>query len=109
MTFTLNDRTEANAIYNVFQNNKELYVNSIKGAIGHVLGGGGALEAIASILTIKNGIIPLTCNLIEIDEEFKNISLVYNASIRKEIKYAMSNSFGFGGNNVSLVFGKFDR
>ncbi len=96
-----NDSAEANAIESLFRNIP--YVSSTKSITGHTLGASGALEAIISKLIINTQTIPTSTNLN--DAENKNINLS-TQNITKEINYALSNSFAFGGNNCSLVFGK---
>ena len=79
-------------------------MSSTKSSTGHLLGASGAIEAIFSILSLRDGIIPPTLNLDEISENCKGINLVPKISIKKSINYVLSNSFGFGGTNVSLIF-----
>ena len=81
-------------------------MSSTKSAVGHLLGASGAIEAIFSILSLKDGIIPPTLNLDNVSENCKGINLVPHHSINQKIEYALSNSFGFGGTNVSLIFKK---
>jgi 3-oxoacyl-[acyl-carrier-protein] synthase II len=75
--------------------------------VGHLLGAAGALEAIISILSIKNSVIPPTINYKTPDPEC-DLNYVPNQFINKNIKYALSNTFGFGGHNSSLLFKRFD-
>ena len=72
---------------------------------GHLLGGGGAFEAMATILTIKNGKIPPTINLENSDEDC-DLNYTPNKYVEEELDTAMSNSFGFGGHNAVLIFSK---
>ena len=97
------DEIEINAISKLFSNN--LDVSSTKSSIGHLLGAAGSVEAIFSILSIKNNILPFTLNL-ENPIETKNINLISKEPIEKNINYALSNSFGFGGTNTALLFKK---
>ena len=100
----LNDVCETNAIKKLF--NKQAYntpVSSTKSMIGHVLGGAGALEGIATILSIVNQKIPPTINLETPDPEC-DLDYVPNKSRNHKISYAMSNNFGFGGQNASIIF-----
>ncbi|KAL7545908.1 hypothetical protein ACHAWF_009261 [Thalassiosira exigua] len=98
-----------------------LLVSSTKGATGHLLGAAGALEAALTILAVSEGTVPHTRNLVEVSEDIsavleppddasgtsqRIISLVRDEPIRKDVRTAMSNSFGFGGTNVCLLFGK---
>lgn len=96
-----NDSAEANAIVSLFTNAP--YVSSTKSITGHTLGAAGALEAIICKLVINNQTIPTSTNLINIENEQINLTM---QNIEKEINYVISNSFAFGGNNCSLVFGK---
>ena len=100
----LNDVCETNAIKKLF--NKQAYntpISSTKSMIGHVLGGAGALEGIATILSIVNQKIHPTINLKTPDPEC-DLDYVPNKSRNHKINYAMSNNFGFGGQNASIVF-----
>ena len=85
---------------------KDLAVSSTKSATGHLLGAAGALEAIISIKALREGMLPPTINLDDPVEEADIFDLVPNAAKPKAIDYALSNSFGFGGVNAALVFGK---
>ena len=86
---------------------KNLIVNSTKSMIGHLLGAAGGVEAIATVLSLKNQKIHQTINVNNQDPE---CDLDFNTSGSKDvdIKYALSNSFGFGGTNGSLIFSKYD-
>lgn len=100
----LNDVCETNAIKKLF--NKQAYntpISSTKSMIGHVLGGAGAMEGIATILSIVNQKIHPTINLETPDPEC-DLDYVPNKSRNHKINYAMSNNFGFGGQNASIVF-----
>lgn len=104
----LNDKNESIAIKNLFgEHAYKLSVSSTKSMTGHLLGAAGAIESIASILALKHGIIPPTINLDEPDPE---CDLDYTPKVAKEknIKYALSNTFGFGGHNASLLFKKYE-
>jgi 3-oxoacyl-[acyl-carrier-protein] synthase II len=103
----LNDLTETRAVKSFF--NKHAYalsVSSIKSMIGHAMGAAGALEAIASVLTIYHGLIPPTINY-EYPDPDCDLDYTPNHSRSKEIKVAISNSFGLGGQNACLVLKKF--
>jgi len=103
----LGDMIELNAIKKVFANNiKDVAISSTKSSIGHLLGAAGSVEAIFSLLAIQNSLLPPTLNLINPDEGCEGINLVANKVQSKNIDYAMSNSFGFGGTNSCLVFKK---
>ncbi|QSZ26643.1 beta-ketoacyl-ACP synthase II [Aceticella autotrophica] len=102
-----NDKYETMAIKNIFGKHAyELKISSTKSMTGHLLGASGAIEAIATILALKNGIIPPTINYVTQDPEC-DLNYVPNKAIKEEIKYALSNSFGFGGHNATLAFKKF--
>ena len=81
-------------------------MSSTKSSTGHLLGASGAVEAIFSILSIRDGIAPPTLNLEELSDSCIGINLVPKESIDKEINHVLSNSFGFGGTNVSLILKK---
>jgi 3-oxoacyl-[acyl-carrier-protein] synthase II len=103
----LNDLYEAQAIKTLFgEHAYKLLVSSTKSMTGHMLGGTGGVEAIFSILALKNGIIPPTINLEDPDEEC-NLDFVPKVARHKEISTAMSNSFGFGGVNAVLILKKY--
>ena len=100
------DPTEIKAIQNVFINNaNNISISSTKSQTGHLLGAAGAVEAIFSILALKNQIMPATMNL-ENPLEHNRIDIIKNEPKKEKITHAMSNSFGFGGTNVSLIFKK---
>lgn len=108
----LGDIAESNAIARVFgdlETNKNLKVSSTKSMHGHMIGATGATESIVCIKAIETGIIPPTINLENQDEEVANLNYVPNKAIKSDVKYALSNSFGFGGQNASLLFKKFEK
>ena len=99
-----NDKIETIAIKNVFQNSSnEINISSTKSMTGHLLGASGSIEAIASILSIKEHFIPPTINYSNPDPDC-DLNYTPNKSIDRKINYAMSNSFGFGGHNSVLIF-----
>ena len=100
----LNDAAEAQAISRVFGGSMP-YVTGTKGVTGHSLGAAGALEAVAVVLSILNETIPKTHGTTEIDPEFGDLNLVYSDSIPWSPEPTISNSFGFGGHNGSIVIG----
>lgn len=102
-----NDSTESKAINNVFQGTLSPLVSSTKSTHGHVLGAGSAIEAIASILAIQKQQVPPTTNYNEVDPSCA-IKLVVNQPVDAKIKRVLSNSFAFGGLNVSLIFESID-
>lgn len=104
----LGDLIELKAINNAFKGSKNLDISATKSMTGHLLGAAGAVEAILSIKAIQNSIIPPTINLHSIDESIpKDINIVFGEAKEKEINFALSNAFGFGGHNATLVFKKF--
>jgi 3-oxoacyl-[acyl-carrier-protein] synthase II len=105
----LNDKTETIAIKTVFgENAYKIPVSSTKSMTGHLIGGAGALEAAICIRTIQNGIIPPTINLTHPDPEC-DLDYVPNVARHTPVSIALSNSFGFGGHNSTLIFRKYDE
>ncbi|GAH62186.1 unnamed protein product [marine sediment metagenome] len=103
----LNDTSETKAIKIALgKHAKEVPVSSNKSMIGHLLAGAGAVEAIFTVLTIRDGIIPPTINYDTPDPEC-DLDCVPNVARKAEVNIALSNSFGFGGANAALVFRKF--
>jgi 3-oxoacyl-[acyl-carrier-protein] synthase II len=98
----LNDSIEAGAIRAVFGD--DVPVSSTKGVTGHLLGAAGAVEAAYAALALRHGVIPPTANLTDPDPEIA-VDLVYRKARKRRLEHAMSNSFGFGGQNASLVIG----
>ncbi len=105
----LGDISEIKAIKNVFgEHAYKLNVSSTKSMTGHLLGAAGAVEAIASILALQNGIVPPTINHFTDDPEIDNkINLTFNKAQERELNVVISNTFGFGGHNASIIFGKY--
>lgn len=105
----LNDASETAAIKSVFgEHAYKLLISSNKSMIGHLLGAAAAVEAIATVLTLKNGLIPPTINLTVPDPEC-DLNYCPNTAVKADVNYALSNSFGFGGHNVSLLFKKYSE
>jgi 3-oxoacyl-[acyl-carrier-protein] synthase II len=105
----LNDAAETLAIKKVFgERAYKIPISSTKSMIGHLLGAAGAIEAVATIMTIHTGIIHPTINYENPDPEC-DLDYVPNEARKKEVNVAISNSFGFGGHNVCLVFKKFEE
>ena len=103
----LNDLSETRAIKSVFQGrSKQIPISSNKSMIGHLWAGAGVVEAIFSLLTINHGIIPPTINYETPDPEC-DLDYVPNVSRRAEVKIALSNSFGFGSTNATLILGEY--
>lgn len=104
----LNDLTETIAIKKVFGDHaKKVPVSATKSMTGHLLGAAGSTEAIFTILSIRDGIMPPTLNHEEPDPQC-DLDYVPNVARRKPLRIAMSNAFGFGGTNAALVFKKFE-
>ena len=104
----LNDKTEAAALHEVFGDHvREIPVSSTKSMHGHTQGAAGALEAVATLLALRNGLIPPTANYNEPDPEIE-LDLVVNTAREAAPEYAISNTFGFGGLNAVLVFRRWD-
>jgi 3-oxoacyl-[acyl-carrier-protein] synthase II len=102
-----NDLYETMAIKTVFEDHaKKLMISSTKSMTGHLLGAAGAIESIFSVLALKDGSIPPTINYTTPDPEC-DLDYVPNQARRRSIRYALSNSFGFGGTNSCLLFGRF--
>ena len=103
----LGDEIELRAIKNLFKNNiSNISISSTKSSIGHLLGAAGAVEAIFAILATVNNIAPPTLNLESPSEAAKGFDLVPLKAKKREINIALSNSFGFGGTNATLIVGK---
>ena len=99
-----NDKVETKVIKNVFKEQaSKLFVSSTKSMTGHLLGAAGGIEAIATILTMKNKYIPPTINYTDYDPDC-DLNYVPNKGIEQNVDYAISNSFGFGGHNSVLIF-----
>jgi 3-oxoacyl-[acyl-carrier-protein] synthase II len=107
----LGDIAEIKAICGVFGDHaKNIAVNSTKSMTGHLLGAAGAVEAIASVLAINNSLIPPTINHFTDDDEIGNpVDFIYNKASQRTVNAALSNTFGFGGHNASLIFKKFQE
>lgn len=106
----LNDLNESKAIARVFGDHaKDMLISSTKSMTGHLLGAAGAVEAIACAMTIETGKVHPTINLVEPEDELKELGLNYvpNKAVEADINVAISNSFGFGGHNATLLFKKY--
>ena len=106
----LGDVAELKAITEVFGTHaKNININSTKSMTGHLLGAAGAIESIAAILAMEYGIVPPTINHTVVDENIDpQLNLTLNKAQKREVKVAMSNTFGFGGHNACVLFKKLD-
>jgi 3-oxoacyl-[acyl-carrier-protein] synthase II len=86
----------------------ELWVSSTKSMMGHLLGAAGAVEAGICLKAIERGVAPPTINLVDKDDECV-LDYVANTARERRLRYAMSNSFGFGGTNATLVFSAYEK
>jgi 3-oxoacyl-[acyl-carrier-protein] synthase II len=107
----LGDLSETSAIQKVFGDHAyNLNISSTKSMTGHLLGAAGAIEAIASILAINHQLVPPTINHFTDDESFDaKLNFTFNKAQKKPIRVALSNTFGFGGHNFSVIFRKFEE
>jgi 3-oxoacyl-[acyl-carrier-protein] synthase II len=107
----LGDIAEIKAILKVFGHDAyKLNISSTKSMTGHLLGAAGAIESLACVMAIRDNVVPPTINHSEFDPEIdKKLNLTLNVAQERKVKIAMSNTFGFGGHNASLVFKKFEE
>ncbi len=104
----IGDVSEPKAIVGLFGDHAfDMAINSTKSMTGHLLGAAGAVEAIATILTIKNGLVPPTINHFNDDPQIPALDFTFNHAKKREVGFALSNAFGFGGHNVCLAFRKY--
>lgn len=104
----MGDTIETNAIKSLFGDHAyQMAVTSTKGATGHMMGAGGVTETIACIKAVQEGMIPPTLNLNTPDDEC-DLNYVPNKAEKRDVRYAMTNAFGFGGQNSSLIIGRYD-
>jgi 3-oxoacyl-[acyl-carrier-protein] synthase II len=105
----LGDNSELIAAKRIFGERQSLSVSATKSMTGHLLGAAGAIEAIACVMALKEGQVPPTINTTEIEPDFKDMfHFPLGKSVAKDMTYAMSNTFGFGGHIASVIFKKFD-
>ncbi len=106
----LGDVAETKAIQSVFgEHAYALNISSTKSMTGHLLGAAGAIEAIASILAVKHGIVPPTINFVHPDPELDSkLDFTFNVARHRKVRAALSNTFGFGGHNASVIFKGFE-
>ena len=106
------DRSEAKAIVDVFGPHAyEINLSSTKSMTGHLLGAAGALEAVLSVKTITDGVIPPTINHEEGDDDPEvdnRLNFTFNKAVEKEVKTVLSNTFGFGGHNAAIILKKYE-
>ena len=104
----LGDIAELKAIQSVFgEQAYKLNISSTKSMTGHLLGGAGAVEAVASIMAMQHSLVPPTINHFTDDENIDSkLNLTFNTAQKRDIKVAISNTFGFGGHNASVIFKK---
>ena len=107
----LGDIAETKAIIGVFgEHAYNLNISSTKSMTGHLLGAAGAVEAIASLLAVKNNIVPPTINQENLDPELDSkLNFTFNQAQKREVRAALSNTFGFGGHNASVIFRKYEE
>lgn len=105
----LGDIAEPKAIQKLFgEHTYTMNISSTKSMTGHLLGAAGAAEAIACIMALREGIIPPTINQFELEPEVDSkLNLTFNVAQKRDITYALSNTFGFGGHNASVIFKKY--
>ena len=107
----LGDVGEVKAIEAVFGDHaKKINISSTKSMTGHLLGAAGAIESIASVLSIQNNMVPPTINHFTDDDSFDpELNFTFNKAQEKTVKVALSNTFGFGGHNASVIFKRFEE
>ncbi len=103
----LNDKGETKAIKLAFEDTSKLMVSSTKSMTGHLLGASGGIEAIICCMALKEGFVPPTINY-KVKDEDCDLDIVPNVGRKADIKYALSNSLGFGGHNATIVLKKFE-
>jgi len=105
----LGDIAETKAIISVFgEHAPKININSTKSMTGHLLGAAGAIESIAALLAVYNDIVPPTINLVNLDPEIdSSLNFTLNTAVKRTVNAALSNTFGFGGHNASVIFKKY--
>lgn len=107
---SLGDVSECNAIASLFGSHADkMLISSTKSMTGHMLGAAPAVESVASILAINNSVAPPTINLDNLDPKLPDWNFCAHTPVKKDIRVAISNSFGFGGHNISVVFKRFEK
>jgi 3-oxoacyl-[acyl-carrier-protein] synthase II len=103
------DIAEPKAIVSLFGDHaNKISINSTKSMTGHLLGAAGAIEAIASILALRNDFVPPTINHFTDDPDIPDLDFTFGEGKARELNYALSNTFGFGGHNATLLFKKYN-
>lgn len=103
------DISEMKAVERVFGRQSKINISATKSMTGHLLGAAGAVEAIACIKAVQNNFVPPTMNTVEIEPEFKDLfNLTLQHSQKRQVNYAMSNTFGFGGHIATTIFRKYN-
>jgi 3-oxoacyl-[acyl-carrier-protein] synthase II len=103
------DNSELIAAKRVFGERKTLAISATKSMTGHLLGAAGAIEGIACLMALQEGIVPPTINTVDIEPEFKNLfDFPLGKASTKNMTYAMSNTFGFGGHIASVIFKRYE-
>jgi 3-oxoacyl-[acyl-carrier-protein] synthase II len=103
------DLSEVAAIEKIFGDSSRLHISGTKSMTGHLLGGAGALEAVICILSLQNGVIPPTINTKNLDDAIpRHLNFVLGEAVKADLRYAMNNTFGFGGHTASTLFKKFE-
>jgi 3-oxoacyl-[acyl-carrier-protein] synthase II len=103
------DKAELQAMKTILGDDaRRISITANKSMLGHTLGAAGAIEAIVTILTIREGCVPPTINLVDPDPEAEGLDLTPNRAARQDVRTAISNSFGFGGQNTALIFRRWD-
>ncbi len=104
----LGDTAEVRAVNELFGDHaRKLVISSTKSMTGHALGAAGGIESVITVLTVRNGVIPPTINLDHPDDDF-NLDFAPHHARERPVRYALNNSFGFGGHNVALLFARYD-
>lgn len=107
---SVGDISELKAVERLFGTNTKLSLSGTKSMTGHLLGAAGAIEAIATVMALKDGKVPPTINSTDIEPEYRNkYNFPLGKAVDKEMTYAMSNTFGFGGHIASVIFKKFEE
>jgi 3-oxoacyl-[acyl-carrier-protein] synthase II len=104
----LGDTAEVHAVHELFgEHARKLVISSTKSMTGHALGAAGGIESVITVLTVHHGVVPPTINLDHPDDGF-DLDFAAHTAQERPVRYALNNSFGFGGHNVSLAFGRYE-